>query len=151
VNEFQGWVASRLDDNQRLITVADAEDQTGMALTQARRFLGVAALTAVILAAVAVLLSAMRFSLAQRDLVALLKAFGATGNRGHGSPGADAAVAGADQRGDRRRRGPGRPGTDRPDPGRRSGRKPATHGSSHWPAPACLPCCWPAALPCRRY
>jgi putative ABC transport system permease protein len=77
VNEFQGWVASRLDDNQRLITVADAEDQTGMALTQARRFLGVAALTAVILAAVAILLSAMRFSLAQRDLVALLKAFGA--------------------------------------------------------------------------
>jgi len=79
VNEFRGWVESRLDDNQRLITVADAEDQTGMALTQARRFLGVAALTAVILAAVAVLLSAMRFSLAQRDLVALLKAFGANG------------------------------------------------------------------------
>ncbi len=77
VNEFRSWVTSRLDDNQRLITVADTEDQTGMALTQARRFLGVAALTAVILAAVAVLLSAMRFSLAQRDLVALLKAFGA--------------------------------------------------------------------------
>ena len=79
VNEFRGWVESRLDDNQRLITVADTEDQTGMALTQARRFLGVAALTAVILAAVAVLLSATRFSLAQRDLVALLKAFGAKG------------------------------------------------------------------------
>ncbi len=79
VNDFRNWVQSRLDDNQRLITVADTEDQTGMALTQARRFLGVAALTAVILAAVAVLLSAMRFSLAQRDLVALLKAFGAKG------------------------------------------------------------------------
>ncbi len=79
VDEFTRWVEPRLDDNQNLITVADAEDQTGMALTQAQRFLGVAALTAVILAAVAILLSAMRFSLAQRDLVALLKAFGAQG------------------------------------------------------------------------
>ncbi|QOC23566.1 oxidoreductase [Wenzhouxiangella sp. AB-CW3] len=77
VDDFRDWVSSRLDDNQRLITVADAEDQTGAALAQASRFLGVAALTAVILAAVAILLSAMRFSLAQRDLVALLKAFGA--------------------------------------------------------------------------
>ncbi len=80
VSEFRNWAEARLTDNQRLITVADTEDQTGMALTQARRFLGVAALTAVVLAAVAVLLSAMRFSVAQRDLVALLKAFGARGN-----------------------------------------------------------------------
>ena len=80
VSEFRNWVETRLTGNQRLITVADTEDQTGMALTQARRFLGVAALTAVVLAAVAVLLSAVRFSIAQRDLVALLKAFGARGN-----------------------------------------------------------------------
>ncbi|MFU8832297.1 MAG: ABC transporter permease [Wenzhouxiangella sp.] len=81
VDAFRNWVEPRLDDDQGVITVADAEDQTGLALTQARRFLGIAALTTVILSAVAILLSALRFSSAQRDLVALLKSFGATGNQ----------------------------------------------------------------------
>jgi putative ABC transport system permease protein len=81
VATFTREIESRLSEDQTLITVADAEDQTGLALTQARRFLGIAALTTVILAAVAVLLSALRFSHAQRDLVALLKSFGATGGQ----------------------------------------------------------------------
>ncbi len=82
VQAFRRWLEPRLEALElSLITVADAEDQTGMALTQARRFLGIAALTTVILAAVAILLSALRFASAQRDLVALLKSFGATGNQ----------------------------------------------------------------------
>lgn len=81
LGDFREWIDPRLDESQRVLTVADAEDRTGMALTQARRFLGVAALTAVILAAVAILLSAMRFSGAQRDTVALLKTFGAQGGQ----------------------------------------------------------------------
>ncbi len=81
VDAFTREIETRLGEEQSLITVADAEDQTGLALTQARRFLGIAALTTVILAAVAVLLSALRFSHAQRDLVALLKSFGATGGQ----------------------------------------------------------------------
>ncbi len=76
--QFRQWFAEEREERQRLITVSDAEDRTGLALTQARRFLGIAALTAVILAAVAILLSALRFSAAQRDLVALLKTFGAS-------------------------------------------------------------------------
>ncbi len=81
VQRFRSWAEARLDDSQAFITVRDAEDQTGLALTQARRFLGIAALTTVILAAVAILLSALRFASAQRDLVALLKSFGATGGQ----------------------------------------------------------------------
>ena len=81
VASFQRWIEPRLEEEQSLITVRDTEDQTAMALTQARRFLGIAALTTVILAAVAILLSALRFASAQRDLVALLKSFGATGNQ----------------------------------------------------------------------
>ncbi len=81
VGAFTREIETRLGEEHSLITVADAEDQTGLALTQARRFLGIAALTTVILAAVAVLLSALRFSHAQRDLVALLKSFGATGGQ----------------------------------------------------------------------
>jgi len=81
LRDFRQWFADQREDGQRLITAADADDQTGMALTQARRFLGVAALTAVILAAIAILLSALRFAAAQRDLVALLKTFGASSSR----------------------------------------------------------------------
>jgi putative ABC transport system permease protein len=79
LTEFRGWLENEIDTaNQAIVTAADADDQTGLALTQARRFLGVAALTTLILAAIAVLLSALRFARAQRDLVALLKSFGAT-------------------------------------------------------------------------
>jgi putative ABC transport system permease protein len=77
VAAFRDWVEPRLEQRQEIETTAEAEAETGQALTQARRFLGVAALTAVILAGVAVLLAALRFSRTQRDLVALLKAFGA--------------------------------------------------------------------------
>lgn len=74
---YQAWIGEQLRSDQAVLTVSQTGDQTAFALQQARRFLGVAALTAVILAAVAVLLSALRFAQAQRDLVALLKAFGA--------------------------------------------------------------------------
>lgn len=77
VDRFVQRTEPELSGRQRLQTAGEAEAQTDEALEQARRFLAVAALTAVILAAVAVLLAAMRFSRAQRDLIAILKAFGA--------------------------------------------------------------------------
>ncbi|NKI34214.1 oxidoreductase [Wenzhouxiangella sp. XN79A] len=79
VSAYEQAVRPTLDDRTRLTTIRDAENQTSEALDQARRFLAVAALTAVVLAAVAVLLAALRFAEAQRDLVAVLKAFGARG------------------------------------------------------------------------
>src|SRR6056297_764763 len=80
VDRFVQRTEPGLSGRQRLQTAGEAEAQTDEALEQARRFLAVAALTAVILAAVAVLLAAMRFSRAQRDLIAILKAFGAESN-----------------------------------------------------------------------
>ena len=77
VERFKAQTEPALSGRQRLETAGEAQAQTDEALEQARRFLAVAAFTAVILAAVAVLLSAMRFSRAQRDLIAILKAFGA--------------------------------------------------------------------------
>lgn len=79
VERFVDRVEPVLTDRQRLQTVREAEARTDEALEQARRFLAVAALTAVVLAAVAVLLAAQRFARAERDLVAILKAFGAAG------------------------------------------------------------------------
>jgi len=81
VAAFKDWLTEEIDaPSQAVVTAADADDQTGAALAQARRFLGVAALTTLILSAVGVLLSALRFARSQRDLVALLKSFGATGS-----------------------------------------------------------------------
>jgi len=77
VDRFVEQFEPRLAGRQRMQTAGQAEAQTDEALAQARRFLAVAAFTAVILAAVAVLLAALRFSQAQRDLIAVLKAFGA--------------------------------------------------------------------------
>jgi putative ABC transport system permease protein len=81
VDDFRSWLLNEIDPaNQAIVTASDADDQTGAALAQARRFLSVAALTTLILAAVAVLLSSLRFARSQRDLVALLKSFGASGS-----------------------------------------------------------------------
>jgi len=81
VDEFDDWLRGEIDPSvHRILTASDADDQTGAALAQARRFLGVAALTTLILAAVGVLLSSLRFARSQRDLVALLKSFGASGS-----------------------------------------------------------------------
>jgi len=77
VARFVSRTRPELGNRQRLQTAGEAEARTDEALEQARRFLAVAALTAVVLAAVAVLLAALRFSGAQRDLVAALKVFGA--------------------------------------------------------------------------
>jgi len=79
VTRFVSSTRPELEGRQQLQTVENAEAQTDEALEQARRFLAVAALTAAILAAVAVLLAATRFSRAQRDLIATLKVFGAQG------------------------------------------------------------------------
>lgn len=75
---FSSWAETQLKEDQELLWPADAEADTGQVLRQARRFLGVAALSALILASVAVLLAALRFAASRRDLVALLKTFGAT-------------------------------------------------------------------------
>jgi len=77
VERFERWVEPRLNGRQALETVVEADAETGAALDRARQFLGVAALTTILLAAVAILLSAGRFARSQRDTVALLKAFGA--------------------------------------------------------------------------
>ncbi len=80
MQRFVNRTRAELEVRQRLQTVENADAQTDEALEQARRFLAIAALTSVILAAVAVLLASIRFSHAQRDLVATLKVFGAQGN-----------------------------------------------------------------------
>ncbi len=77
----QGFVDAmqgRLERGQRLETVADARPEVRRALDRADRFLGLASLVAVILAAIAVAMAARRHSARHLDGCAVLRCLGAS-------------------------------------------------------------------------
>lgn len=77
----QGFVdamQNRLERGQRLETVADARPEVRRALDRADRFLGLASLVAVILAAIAVAMAARRHSARHLDGCAVLRCLGAS-------------------------------------------------------------------------
>ena len=75
---FVDWIRPRLESNQRLTSVADDNRQIGSALGRASQFLGLASIAAVVLAGVAVALSANRFASRHFDTSALLRCLGAS-------------------------------------------------------------------------
>ena len=81
VDEFEAWVTPRLGRGQRLETIENARPEVRSALDQAQRFLRLAALLAVILAAVAVGLSARRFMRRHLDACAVMRCLGAAQSR----------------------------------------------------------------------
>ena len=81
LGRFQQWVTPQLQANQRLTTVADDNQQIGSALDRAGQFLGLASIAAVVLAGVAVALSASRFAHRHFDTSALLRCLGASRRR----------------------------------------------------------------------
>ena len=78
---YSQWLQPRLEANQRLTTVADDNQQIGSALDRAAQFLGLASIAAVVLAGVAVALSASRFAQRHFDTSALLRCMGASRRR----------------------------------------------------------------------
>lgn len=81
VDAFESWVTPRLERGQRLETIENARPEVRSALDQAQRFLRLAALLAVILAAVAVGLSARRFMRRHLDACAVMRCLGARQSR----------------------------------------------------------------------
>ncbi len=77
VEDFRRWVEPRLGRGERLESVDNARPEVRNALDQAQRFLRLAALLAVILAAVAVGLSARRFMQRHVDGCAVMRCLGA--------------------------------------------------------------------------
>jgi putative ABC transport system permease protein len=77
VDEFERWVSRRLGRGQAVETIENARPEVRGALDQAQRFLRLAALLAVILAAVAVGLSARRFMQRHLDGCAVMRCLGA--------------------------------------------------------------------------
>ena len=78
LKEFRAQVTGRLSRDQRIRDLGDAGEQITAAIDRAQRFLTLASLVTLILAAVATAMAARRYALRHLDTVALLKSLGAT-------------------------------------------------------------------------
>lgn len=78
VESFRGWVQPRKQRGERLQSIADASPQIRASADRAGRFLSLASLVSVLLAAIAVAMSAQRYARRHLDVVALLKCMGAS-------------------------------------------------------------------------
>ncbi|MCB1734088.1 MAG: FtsX-like permease family protein [Gammaproteobacteria bacterium] len=81
IQSFRAHVSDRLQAGQRLLGIEDARPEFRSALERAQRFLGLAALGAVLLAGAAVALAAHRYRQQQTDMAALMRCFGTAQNR----------------------------------------------------------------------
>jgi putative ABC transport system permease protein len=75
---YAGWAQNELKPGQRLENVRDLRPEVRQTLERAEQFLGLAALVAVILAAVAVALAASRYLRRHLDTAAMLRCLGAS-------------------------------------------------------------------------
>ena len=78
VTAFATEYKDRMSGEERLNTIEDASEQITAAISRARRFLTLASLVTVILAAVATAMAARRYATRHLDTVALLKSMGAS-------------------------------------------------------------------------
>lgn len=78
VDEFAGWLRAHKSPGERLVDVAESSDQLKSAMDRSGRFLNLAALATLLLAAVAVAMGARRYATRHLDTIALMKCMGAT-------------------------------------------------------------------------
>jgi putative ABC transport system permease protein len=78
VRAFETWLRARKSAAERLVDVGESSEQMKSAMDRAARFLNLAALVTVLLAAVAVAMGARRYAARRLDVVALLKCMGAS-------------------------------------------------------------------------
>lgn len=81
IERYRKWAESSLGRGQRVEGIRDARAEVRSALERAEQFLDIAALTAAILAAVAIAQAAQRYGTRHLDHCALLRAMGATQGR----------------------------------------------------------------------
>ncbi|MDE2208409.1 MAG: FtsX-like permease family protein [Betaproteobacteria bacterium] len=77
LERFRAWLAGAMQPGQRVETVRELRPEVRQTLERAERFLGLAALVAVLLAAVAVALAASRYLRRHLDAAAMIRCFGA--------------------------------------------------------------------------
>ena len=78
VDAFKNRLESQLADGERLSDIRDTNPQIRSSMERAGRFLNLASLVSVLLAAVAVAMAARRYSHRHRDRIALMKCMGAS-------------------------------------------------------------------------
>ena len=78
LDEFESWVDTEYEGEYRLRDVRDESEEVSEALSRAESFLLLGSLFAVLLAGVAIALTAKRYSERHYDYVAILKTFGCT-------------------------------------------------------------------------
>jgi len=78
VDGFKALLENRLESGQRLRDIKDTNPQIRSSMDRAGRFLNLASMVSVLLAAVAVAMAARRYSHRHRDRIALLKCMGAS-------------------------------------------------------------------------
>jgi putative ABC transport system permease protein len=78
VEDFEGWLRARKSPAERLIDVGESSDQLKAAMDRSGRFLNLAALATLLLAAVAVAMGARRYAVRHLDTIALMKCMGAS-------------------------------------------------------------------------
>ncbi|MCC5862443.1 MAG: FtsX-like permease family protein [Gammaproteobacteria bacterium] len=78
IARFAAWLSEQLEEGERLQDIGDAGEQVTGAIDRAQRFLTLASLVSVLLAAVAVAMAARRHAARQVDSVALMKCLGAS-------------------------------------------------------------------------
>ncbi len=81
VDGYRDWVSGRLTPGQRVESIQDARPEIRSALERAEKFLGLATLLSVVLAAVAVALASRRFLQRHLDACAIMRCHGATQGR----------------------------------------------------------------------
>ncbi len=77
LDAFRTWLGAEIRPGQRMETVRDLRPEVRQTLERAEKFLGLAALVAVLLAAVAVALAASRYLRRHLDAAAMFRCFGA--------------------------------------------------------------------------
>ncbi len=78
IEAFRADYKGKLQSEERMSTIEDASEQITAAINRAKRFLTLASLVTVILAAVATAMASRRYALRHLDTVALLKSMGAS-------------------------------------------------------------------------
>ncbi|MCC7328481.1 MAG: ABC transporter permease [Burkholderiales bacterium] len=77
LEDYRAWLGTELKAGQRLETVRDLRPEVRQTLERAEKYLGLAALVAVLLAAVAVALATSRYLRRHLDAAAMFRCFGA--------------------------------------------------------------------------
>ena len=78
IDAYRDWVVTQLQPGQRIEGIRDARPEIRSALERAEKFLNIAALVSVILAAMAIALAARRFLQRHLDACALMRCLGAS-------------------------------------------------------------------------